>query len=79
QAVLFAEEIGFRRITVEGDALTIIKKVISKDEDKSVLSTEGKRFETVRYWIEEAPVRVEKLVTEDRRRMQRGGNGGLME
>ncbi|MBA0870777.1 hypothetical protein Goshw_017062 [Gossypium schwendimanii] len=28
------------------------------------LAQEGKRFETVRYWIEEAPVRVEKLVTE---------------
>ncbi|KAL1148897.1 hypothetical protein V6Z11_A10G156400 [Gossypium hirsutum] len=71
EAVQFVEEIGFRRITVEG--------VREANAAARGLAQEGKRFETVRYWIEEAPERVEDLVTEDRRRMQKGGNGGLME
>lgn len=43
------------------------------------LAQKGKRFETVKYWIEEAPMRVEELVIEDKRRMQRGGNGVIKE
>lgn len=37
-AVKFAQDVGFRRIQVEGDSLTIIKKVHAKEQDRSVLS-----------------------------------------
>lgn len=37
QALQFAEDLGFRRILVEGDALTVIRKMKSTNEDKSVI------------------------------------------
>ncbi|KAH1107256.1 hypothetical protein J1N35_011024 [Gossypium stocksii] len=39
QAVTMAEEMGFRDICVEGDALSIIRKLNSKEEDKSNVSS----------------------------------------
>ncbi|MBA0755327.1 hypothetical protein Gogos_020069 [Gossypium gossypioides] len=94
QALQFTENLGFRRIFVEGDALTVIRKMKSTKEDKSVigmviraskdkvetfeeiefcyipwevnaaahgLAQEGKWFESAKYWIEDAPLRVEEL------------------
>lgn len=39
QAVTMAEEMGFQDIIVEGDALTIIRKLNSSVEDKSNISS----------------------------------------
>ncbi|KAA3467018.1 reverse transcriptase [Gossypium australe] len=36
QALIFVEELGFQRIMVEGDSLTIINKVMATIEDESV-------------------------------------------
>lgn len=38
QTVRFAIEMGFCQVQIEGDSLTIIKKLNSSDEDKSVFS-----------------------------------------
>ncbi|KAL4308866.1 hypothetical protein GQ457_01G015730 [Hibiscus cannabinus] len=38
QAVTFAKELGFRRVVVEGDSLTVIKKVRSLSADGSLIS-----------------------------------------
>ncbi|KAK8993767.1 hypothetical protein V6N11_007987 [Hibiscus sabdariffa] len=38
QAVTFAIELGFRSVQMEGDSLSVIKKLISATSDKSILS-----------------------------------------
>ncbi|KAH1032516.1 hypothetical protein J1N35_044690 [Gossypium stocksii] len=38
QAIQFAQDIGFRRVQIEGDSLTIIKKLHANTNDRSVLS-----------------------------------------
>ncbi|KAL4280660.1 hypothetical protein GQ457_03G022750 [Hibiscus cannabinus] len=38
QAVTFAIELGFRSVQVEGDSLSVIKKLVSAAPDKSILS-----------------------------------------
>ncbi|KAK8556731.1 hypothetical protein V6N12_003126 [Hibiscus sabdariffa] len=37
-AISFAIELGFRKIQVEGDSLSAIKKILSEVADKSILS-----------------------------------------
>ncbi|KAA3469411.1 reverse transcriptase [Gossypium australe] len=37
RAILFAVEMGFRRLLVEGDSLSVIKKLKTKGEDRSIL------------------------------------------
>ncbi|MBA0753876.1 hypothetical protein Gogos_021608 [Gossypium gossypioides] len=37
RALLFASMMGFRRLIVEGDSLTVIKSIMKKEEDRSVL------------------------------------------
>ncbi|KAA3467045.1 reverse transcriptase [Gossypium australe] len=85
QAIDMAEGMGFQEICVEGDSLTVIKKINSVVEDRSTISSlikeireankvahemasEGNRYEEPRYWIEEAPPPVERLVAQDIRR-----------
>ncbi|MBA0847404.1 hypothetical protein Goshw_017470 [Gossypium schwendimanii] len=38
QAIIMAKDIGFQDICIEGDALTIIRKLNSADEDRSCIS-----------------------------------------
>ncbi|MBA0682261.1 hypothetical protein Goari_023992 [Gossypium aridum] len=76
QALQFAEDLGFQRILVEGDALIVIKKMKSIEEDKSRI--EGKQFELAKWQIEEASSRVEELAAEDRI-LQLEGNEGSFE
>ncbi|KAK8546682.1 hypothetical protein V6N12_027456 [Hibiscus sabdariffa] len=38
QAIVFAKELGFRRIVVEGDSLSVIKKVNCNIADKSIIA-----------------------------------------
>ncbi|MBA0795891.1 hypothetical protein Gohar_006721 [Gossypium harknessii] len=38
QAVILTEELGFKKVFVEGDALTVIKRVKVVEEDKSNIS-----------------------------------------
>ncbi|MBA0839519.1 hypothetical protein Goarm_005232, partial [Gossypium armourianum] len=38
QAVMVAEELGFRRLVVEGDSLIVIKKIRSSENDRSSIS-----------------------------------------
>ncbi|KAK5820251.1 hypothetical protein PVK06_025297 [Gossypium arboreum] len=56
QAVTMAEEMGFQDILVEGDALTIIRKLNSAEDDKSSISSlikeikgRGNRFRRLRF------------------------------
>ncbi|KAA3469009.1 reverse transcriptase [Gossypium australe] len=100
QAIDMAEGMGFHEICVEGDSLTVINKINSEMEDRSIISSlikeirgrlpkfrvfsfrhipreanrvahemasEGKNYAEPRYWIEEAPASVERLVAQDRR------------
>ncbi|KAK5775078.1 hypothetical protein PVK06_042945 [Gossypium arboreum] len=74
QAVTFAAELGFRSIQLEGNSVTIIKKVASSKLDKiantdaHTLAGEGRRFSVPRYWIEEALEMVEWTAERDRQR-----------
>lgn len=63
QAVAVAEELGFRRLVVEGDSLTVVKKF-------SRLAVEEKWWSSQRVWIEEAPPRVEKEAERDGRNLR---------
>ncbi|MFQ6651539.1 hypothetical protein Gotur_023825 [Gossypium turneri] len=38
QAIIMAEDMGFQDICIEGDALTIIRKLNSAEEDRSCIS-----------------------------------------
>ncbi|MBA0636042.1 hypothetical protein Godav_028932 [Gossypium davidsonii] len=67
QAVILAEDMGFQEVCIEGDALTIIRKLNSVDEDRSG------RYEHPRFWIEEAPRAVEILINHERRNNIHGG------
>ncbi|MBA0577699.1 hypothetical protein Golob_025226 [Gossypium lobatum] len=71
QVVIYAEEMGFNNICVEGDALTILKKLQAKEVDRSVIATNkvahdmavwGRRCEGPRYWVEEAPPEIERVI-----------------
>lgn len=75
QAIVMAEELGFQDVCVEGDALTIIRKLNSREANKAAheMAKEGIRFQHPRYWIEEVPPAVENLVNQERRN---GGYGG---
>ncbi|MBA0854744.1 hypothetical protein Goshw_004418 [Gossypium schwendimanii] len=86
QALQFAEDLGFQRILVEGDALIVIKKMKSIEGDKSRIGMlikankyKSEKFEEIEFrHIEEASLRVEELATEDRR-LQLEGNEGSFE
>lgn len=38
QAHRFAQEVGFQRISMEGDSLIVIKKIHAQEKDTSVIS-----------------------------------------
>lgn len=66
-AVTFGEELGFKEICVEGDALTIIKGVTrSANTAAHTLAKEGRSYEWPKYWIKEAPNSVEDIVNKER-------------
>lgn len=103
QALTTAGEMGFRRLVVEGNSLTAIKKVSAVEEDISVsaaiinecrekvkhfeevtltylpwkwkgaahvMAQEGKYLHEPRYWIEEAPPNVKRVVDQDRMNLE---------
>ncbi|KAK5824155.1 hypothetical protein PVK06_018918 [Gossypium arboreum] len=58
RAMLFAADLGWKRILLEGDSLTTIKKLNSKEEDRSILRpiinnirVLRKKFENVSYLL----------------------------
>lgn len=64
---------------MEGDALTVIKKLRSfrhvsrmANETAHGLETRGRRYDSSIYWIEEVPAEVEHLIIRDRRGFQTG-------
>ncbi|MBA0802995.1 hypothetical protein Gohar_013247 [Gossypium harknessii] len=80
KAVSFAKELGFRDVCVEGDALTVIRKLKSAEKDRSTvarfvprganaaahgLAMEGRKYTWPMYWIEEVSRVVEWLVDKD--------------
>ncbi|MBA0827920.1 hypothetical protein Goarm_012659, partial [Gossypium armourianum] len=67
-----AEEMGFQDICVEGDALTVIRKLNSAEEDRSShgMALEGRIYENPQYWMEEVSRTVEGLVN----RVRNGGD-----
>ncbi|PPS13890.1 hypothetical protein GOBAR_AA06689 [Gossypium barbadense] len=80
KAVSFAKEMGFRDVYVEGDALTIIRKLKSAEKDRSAvarfvprgantaahgLAMEGRKYTWPMYWVEEVSRTVEWLVDKD--------------
>ncbi|MBA0648538.1 hypothetical protein Goklo_016238 [Gossypium klotzschianum] len=74
----FAEDLGFQRILVEGDALIVIRKMKSIAEDNSRIGMlirankyKSEKFEEIEF--RHASSRVEELAAEDRR-LQLEGN-----
>lgn len=69
QAITMAEEMGFRYICIEGDVLTIVRKLNSRVANivAHEMAKEGCCYEFPRFLIEEAPPTVESLVNQDRR------------
>lgn len=69
QAITMVEEMGFQDICIEGDALTVIRKLNSREANKAAhgMAMEGWRHENPQYWIEEIPCAVEGLVDGERR------------
>lgn len=70
QAVRFAIDMGFRKVQMEGDSLTVIKRLnsllhIRRNANCAAhsLAKEGRRFQSARFWVEEATV--EKIVEMD--------------
>ncbi|MFQ6631862.1 hypothetical protein Gotur_009379 [Gossypium turneri] len=65
QAAIFGEEMGFRDLVVEGDALIVIKKLKSDSVDRSkneaahAVATRGFNLANPSYWIEEVPTEIE--------------------
>lgn len=66
-----AEEMDFQDVVVEGDALTLIRKLKSSREANHVahrMARAGRHYESPQYWIEEAPIAVVELIDCERRR-----------
>ncbi|KAH1092315.1 hypothetical protein J1N35_019572 [Gossypium stocksii] len=64
QAVLLVADLSFRHVVIEGDSLTVIKKLVSVSMDRSTLGQiiiahafawEGRLLAEPHYRIEEAP------------------------
>ncbi|MBA0868527.1 hypothetical protein Goshw_015167, partial [Gossypium schwendimanii] len=68
-----SEDLGFKKLVVEGNSLTVIKKIqISMNHVVHIMVEEGKRCDSPKIWIEEAPPRTESAVEEDRRSLLEG-------
>lgn len=68
RALLFAINMGFRHLVVEGDSLTVIKKLFVPRLVNSVAQTlamECRRRRHSGFWIDEVPDSVKMLVTKD--------------
>ncbi|KAK9013150.1 hypothetical protein V6N11_041169 [Hibiscus sabdariffa] len=75
QVVWFARELGFSRVIIEGDSLTVIKKLNSNAVDRAnkaahALAYECRRFPGPCYWVEEAPVATTAECELDRSRLE---------
>lgn len=64
-----AEDMGFQDICIEGDTLTVIRKLNSREANKAAhgMAMERRRYVSPQYWIEEVPQAVERLVAGERR------------
>ncbi|MBA0735303.1 hypothetical protein Gogos_019164, partial [Gossypium gossypioides] len=62
QAVMVAEELSFRNLTIERDSLTVIKKIRASKVDKSNIAA----IVHQRVWIEKATHKVEMIAEKDR-------------
>lgn len=65
RALCFAFDMGSRKIILEGDSVTIIKRHFVRREVNRVahaLAMDGPQRHTSCFWVEEAPDSVEKLV-----------------
>ncbi|MBA0611481.1 hypothetical protein Godav_012169 [Gossypium davidsonii] len=67
QDLTVAEDLGFRKLVVEGHSLTIVKKAQSVNRTAHAMVEEGRELSSSTYWIEEASVRVEEKAERDRR------------
>ncbi|KAH1031841.1 hypothetical protein J1N35_044015 [Gossypium stocksii] len=76
QAVTFAEELGFQDICVEGDTLTVVKKL--NDEHMTAngaahrISFYGQQYDSPTYWVEEVPTEIEHLILKDMQGFREG-------
>ncbi|MBA0845997.1 hypothetical protein Goarm_022380, partial [Gossypium armourianum] len=61
QVIIFGEEMGFRDLIAEGDALT-------ENEAAHSLAARGDNLTSPSCWIEEVPTEVEPTVVNDQRR-----------
>ncbi|KAH1121240.1 hypothetical protein J1N35_004400 [Gossypium stocksii] len=57
RALLFAVDMSFRRIILEGDSLTIVKKLISGREDRSILKPISQNIRRIAGFLEEVSYR----------------------
>ncbi|PPD99483.1 hypothetical protein GOBAR_DD03497 [Gossypium barbadense] len=71
QDLTVAEDLGFRKLMVEGHSPTIVKKAQfasrSVNRTAHAMVEEGRELSSSTYWIEEASVRVEEKAERDRR------------
>lgn len=65
QAVTVAEELGFRRLVVEGDSRHFVGRAVNRAAH--TIAKEGNQWPSAMIWVKEAPSRVEAVAEEDRR------------
>lgn len=65
QMVVVAEDLGFKNLVVEGNSCHFTGR--SMNHMVHIMVEEGKRWDSPKIWIEEAPPRTESAVEEDRR------------
>ncbi|MBA0623776.1 hypothetical protein Godav_009218, partial [Gossypium davidsonii] len=74
RADIFAVEMGFRAVQIEGLCEMCFEKItfrfVRRDANTAahVLAGEGRRFSEPMYWVEEAPAAVDRIVAADWRR-----------
>ncbi|MBA0730261.1 hypothetical protein Golax_022478 [Gossypium laxum] len=72
-AVIFAEELGFREVYLEGEALfkVNIRCILrTANETAHALAVKERQFDAPVYWMEEVPKEVERFINCDRWRFE---------
>ncbi|MBA0868052.1 hypothetical protein Goshw_008152 [Gossypium schwendimanii] len=72
-AVIFAEELGFREVYLEGDALFKVNiRCIPWTTNKTThaLAVKERQYNAPVYWMEEVPKEVERFINCDRGRFE---------
>ncbi|MBA0839262.1 hypothetical protein Goarm_005011, partial [Gossypium armourianum] len=72
-AMILLEELGFREVVVEGDSLTVIRKIRAIEDGNRAahtLAEEGRKLGEIRIWIEEVAGVVKAEAERDRTAMQ---------